>query len=136
MYRLSSTLLKQMRGKGIFLICYSMKCHNYRPSFLNKLGAGGYVFFLFVIVWNVIGFFLVDSTLIPSCQKKFELLFLLLTGIWLQRRWQVEPVCLMVFNATFNNISVISWRSVLLVEETKENHDLSQVSGDRHWLHR
>ena len=31
----------------------------------------------------------------------------------------------MVFNATFNNISVISWLSVLLVEETgvpKENH--------------
>ena len=27
-------------------------------------------------------------------------------------------VCLMVFNVTFNNISVISWRSVLLVEET------------------
>jgi hypothetical protein len=24
----------------------------------------------------------------------------------------------MMFNATFNNISVISWRSVLLVEET------------------
>ena len=32
---------------------------------------------------------------------------------------------IMVFNATFNNISVISWRSVLLVEETgipKKNH--------------
>jgi hypothetical protein len=28
----------------------------------------------------------------------------------------------MMFNATFNNISVISWRSVLLVEETGENH--------------
>ena len=31
----------------------------------------------------------------------------------------------MVFNATFNNISVISWRSVFLVEETGvpgENH--------------
>ena len=27
-------------------------------------------------------------------------------------------VCLMVFNATFNNISVISWRSVLLAVET------------------
>jgi hypothetical protein len=33
-------------------------------------------------------------------------------------------VCLMVFNATFNNISVISWRSVVLVEK---NTDLSQV---------
>jgi len=31
-------------------------------------------------------------------------------------------VWFMVFNATFNNISVISWRSVLLVEETRENH--------------
>ena len=29
-------------------------------------------------------------------------------------------VCLMVFNAAFNNISVILWRSVLLVEETEE----------------
>ena len=29
---------------------------------------------------------------------------------------------LMVFNATFNNISDISWQSVLLVEETTENH--------------
>jgi hypothetical protein len=34
-------------------------------------------------------------------------------------------VCLMVFDATFNNISVISWRSIVLVEETGgpgENH--------------
>jgi hypothetical protein len=29
-----------------------------------------------------------------------------------------EKVRVMVFNTTFNNISVISWRSVLLVEET------------------
>ena len=27
-----------------------------------------------------------------------------------------------VFNATFNNITVILWRSVLLMEETGENH--------------
>ena len=35
--------------------------------------------------------------------------FVLLEGIWLR---------VMEYNATFNNISVISWRSVLLVEET------------------
>ena len=37
----------------------------------------------------------------------------------------IDVVCLMVFNITFNNISVISWWSDLLVEETggpEENH--------------
>ena len=34
----------------------------------------------------------------------------------------------MVFNATFNNISVISWLSILFVEETRvpgENHPVA-----------
>jgi hypothetical protein len=37
-----------------------------------------------------------------------------------------------VFNATFNNISSVSWRSVLLVEETGvpiKTIDLPQVTG-------
>ena len=40
----------------------------------------------------------------------------------------------MVFNATFHNISVKSWRSVLLVEETGENHR-SVASHLRTWSH-
>jgi hypothetical protein len=39
----------------------------------------------------------------------------------------------MVFNAIFNNISVISWRSVLFVEETENSEkitDLSQVTDE------
>ena len=46
-------------------------------------------------------------------------------------------ICLMVFNATFNNISVISWRSVLLVEETRgprENHR-PVISHWQTWSH-
>ena len=35
----------------------------------------------------------------------------------------------MVFNTTFNNISVISWCSVLMVEETGENQRLAAS----HW---
>ena len=61
----------------------------------------------------------------------------------------------MVFNATFNNISIISWPSVLLVDETgvpREtlSHNVvpycvhltmngvrtHNCSGDRHLLHR
>ena len=44
---------------------------------------------------------------------------------------KIQGVRFMVFNVTFNNISVISWMSVLLVEETGihgENTDLPQVT--------
>jgi len=44
----------------------------------------------------------------------------------LELGFSVLCVCLMVFNTIFNNISVISWWSVLLVEETR-------VPGENHW---
>ena len=79
---------------------------------------------------------------------------------WLATGWWFSPVT--SFSSIFNNISVISWRSVLLVEETEvtgENHQpvashwqtlshnvvsstprhkrgsTHNFSGDRHWLH-
>jgi hypothetical protein len=38
----------------------------------------------------------------------------------------------MVLNATFNNISVISWQSVLLVEETGAAGENPQVANNLH----
>ena len=38
-------------------------------------------------------------------------------------------VRVMAFNATFNNISVISWQSVLLMEETEKTIDLPQITA-------
>jgi len=35
----------------------------------------------------------------------------------------------MEFNATFNNISVLSWRSVLLVEETRVSGESYQPAA-------
>jgi hypothetical protein len=43
----------------------------------------------------------------------------------------------MVFNATFNNISAISWRSVLLVDETgvpEKTTNLPQVTDKLHHI--
>ena len=43
----------------------------------------------------------------------------------------------MMLNVTFNNISSISWLSVLLVEETRilgKTTDLSQVTGKRYHI--
>ena len=41
----------------------------------------------------------------------------------------------MVFNATFNNISVISWWSVLLVEETRVPEETTYLSQNTDQLY-
>ena len=46
----------------------------------------------------------------PYCHKTFE-----------HEHCTKNTLFLLVFNTTFNNISVISWQSVLLVEETGES---------------
>jgi hypothetical protein len=37
----------------------------------------------------------------------------------------------MVFNATFNNISVISWLSVLLMEDLEKRNTLTSMTRDQ-----
>ena len=44
-------------------------------------------------------------------------IYIPLIGLWVR---------IMVFNATFNNISATQWQSVFLVEQTR-------VSGENHW---
>ena len=44
--------------------------------------------------------------------KQVKVWFRLVNDVWFGLVWFI------VFNATFNNISVIKWQSVLLVEET------------------
>jgi hypothetical protein len=64
--------------------------------------------------------FLSDSKEDPS------VLFLWMVYVWF-----------MVLNATFNNISVISWLSALLVEETgvlRKTTDLPQVTDKPHHI--
>jgi hypothetical protein len=58
--------------------------------------------------------------------KKIHASFVIANFLSLRRMNNVnDGVGVMVFDATFNNISVISWHSILLVEETglpRENH--------------
>ena len=59
-----------------------------------------------------------QSTLCPICNKYKRINKEKITYFQCQRI--LLFVCLMVFNATFNNIPVISWRSVLLVEQVTD----------------
>jgi len=136
---------------------------------------------LFIRYWNIIGIYhkiskIQSSSLIEKILFKFDHCFPIICSdgfvYYVTFKWWWSLWCLfindnfwlvgwlMVFNATFNNISVISRWSVLLVEKTwvvGKNHRpvdklyhlmLYQVhlsmnrvrthnfSGDRHWLHR
>ena len=74
----------------------------------------------------------------PSCTKIIKMRTLLFICDSCFSYWIYHVKCIfnrvrvMVFNTTFNNISFISWRSVLLMEETwvpRENH----WPASNHW---
>ena len=66
----------------------------------------------------------IGTDCIGSCKSNYNMITTTMAHK-LSNHWITVMVRIMVFNATFNNISVISWRSVLLVEATRvprENH--------------
>ena len=78
-------------------------------------------------IWSLLRVFLLDFRTFPTvCYFLFFILLqykLLKFAGWYD--WS------MIFNATFNSISVLLWRSVLLVEETRipgENHQYDVTS--------
>ena len=90
------------------------------------------IFFLLVIQ-NNIGY---NNSILLWRRLPFQLNFVFIGPYYQQskrsrRHWNnnhKNRVRVMVLKATFNNISVLSWWSVLLVEETGENYDLYQVT--------
>ena len=68
---------------------------------------------------------------IVLCKQVFYFLMELLVAFSLYLKYRVRAR-VMVFNATFSNISVISWQSVLLVEETEVPGNEHQPAAS-HW---
>ena len=98
------------------IIAWPSRCH-------GRISEWSYIMMLVVslnkcTIWIQLNLYW--SSIMQSCYWKHAHFWLLATihSLFLL-------VCLMVFSATFNNISAISWRSVFLVEETGgpgENH--------------
>jgi hypothetical protein len=94
--------------------------------------------FVYLFISSFLYVFVAIFVLASSRHLKITLLVYAPRGLMHNIRWQ--PILfknylagdrVMVLNATFSNISIISWLSVLLVDETRvpgENHRLAASS--------
>jgi hypothetical protein len=102
----------------IDFIKYSVKSLKFMDSNIRVLSKKNFIFVDVQIRWS------------PCCSQYAHILWQIFVDFFISRFDGVDGV--MVFNATFNNISVVSWRSVSLVGKTRvlgENH--RPVA--RHW---
>ena len=86
------------------LIKYSVKSLKFMDSNIRVLSKKNFIFVDVQIRWS------------PCCSQYAHILWQIFVDFFISRFDGVDGV--MVFNATFNNISVVSWRSVSLVEKT------------------
>ena len=94
-------------------VCHHVICHQILTSFTHVL--------VHVIIWHVIFH--------HSCKNMRDVAYNSVQHSFMYSVLFYDLfVCLMVFSVTFNNISVISWRLVLLVEDPEKTTDLSQVT--------
>ena len=106
-------------------ICFQPSRHALALSIISTLGCGISILFLIVTVtlyvtlwrWDI------DSLLIYIWKKTH---FKMVLIVWVKVR-------IMVINATFNNISLILWRSVLLMIEGTGIPGENHRSAASHW---
>jgi hypothetical protein len=108
--------------KCICISCWPLHSHNHPVSMMS--------FFRFVDKRAIYRWYNLIRTCAGECDRLFhwqhKLCATFSANVNINYRLPInQRVRVMVFKATFNNISVISWRLVLLVEETRvprENH--------------
>jgi hypothetical protein len=118
-----SIILFWLRVHLIKMLCICRKCVVYWHSISVKQFAVVAIFYLlkiglniFIVIKFKFNFLRLLWSDFHQKRKMFRFRFLLVPGL----------ILFMVFNTTFNNISAISWRSVLLVKDTG-------VPGENHW---
>ena len=102
-----------INGYKMHLVCYTTLVKWY----------DGHCFYKHFYMWQY--FMVCGKTIHILVAEYMSTEMILCRGKTISSLQKVWLVWFMVFNATFNNISVISWWSVLLVEETVvpgENH--------------
>ena len=95
------------------MMCWSLKHNNHYENYsLCKCVQMVLHVFVCVLKWQSVSS-IVMLVILSTIKLKVSCL-----DYFIKKYFVQFVVCLMVFNATFNTLSVISWRSVLLVEET------------------
>jgi hypothetical protein len=112
---------KILEYSEVFFTFLTNRSVSYHISIINSELYG---FFFFIGLQKIIQMYINAGHFWRAAGRLYSIYFYLnficRYSVWTTQSLLIN-VCLMVLNATFNNISVTLWRSVLMVEETREN---------------